>query len=204
MKKGQVLVAVVMIVVILGISGVAFLHMASLESLQTRKEIWYFQALDLAEAGIERAMWRLSKNPNWRDGYESEELGNGYYTVSLRDNPGGTVLITSTGYVRNISKTVIAEVQVSSASGTPAISYTEGTSRGNLARFPGRYGDPGQSFRTGNKSIKVVKVELQMKKSNPNVSSIYLTIRKGSTVGQILGRSQTIHSSQIPGEMQNG
>ncbi|MGB9677577.1 MAG: hypothetical protein ACPLZ9_03065 [Candidatus Ratteibacteria bacterium] len=198
MKKGQVLLAVVMVVMILTIIGFSFLNMATLEALQVRKTLFYFKALDIAEAGLERAMWKLTKFPNWRDGWNNVSFGDGYYNVSLTNLSSGNVLITSTGYCRNISKQVKAEVQVSSSSTTPSISFTSGTSVGNLGDFPGIVGDIGQSFTTSYSSIKVGRVEMQIKKDNPNVSSIYMTIRSGSTVGQVLGTSNIIDSSQIP------
>ena len=198
MKKGQVLVAVVMVVMILSILGLSFLNMANLEALQVRKTLFYFKALDIAEAGLERAMWKLTKQPTWRNGWTNVSFGDGYYTVTLTDQ-SGNVLITSTGVCRSISKTVKALVEVSSSSSTtPSISFTSGTSSGNIGNFPGTVGDIGQSFTTGSSSIKVGRVEMQIKKDNPNVSSIYMTIRSGSTVGPVLGTSNTINASQIP------
>jgi len=197
MKKGQVLVAVVMVVVILSILGFAFLNMANLEALQVRRTIFYFKALDIAEAGLERAMWKLTKQPTWRTGWNNVTFGDGYYKVTLTDQ-SGNVLITSTGVCRNISKTVKALVEVSSSSTTPSMSFTSGTSLGNIGDFPGTVGDIGQSFKTGSSSIKVGRVEMQIKKDNPSVSSIYMTIRSGSTVGPVLGTSNTINASQIP------
>jgi Tfp pilus assembly protein PilX len=198
MKKGLALIAVVMVVMILSILGFSFLNMATLEALQVRRTLFYFKALDIAEAGLERAMWKLTKQPNWRDGWNNVSFGDGYYTVNLSNLSSGNILITSTGICRSISKTVKAEVQVSSSSTTPSISFTSGTSSGNLGDFPGQVGDIGQSFRTGSSPVQVGRVEMQIKKDNPNVSSIYMTIRTGSTVGAILGQSNIINPSQIP------
>lgn len=198
MKKGQVLVAVVMVVMILSILGLSFLNMSGLESLLSRRQNFYLKALNIAEAGLERAMWKLTKEPNWRSGWNNVIFGDGYYNVSLANQSDGTILITSTGYYRNISKTVKAKVNVSSSGSSPSISFTSGTSSGNLGDFPGADGDIGQSFTTGSSQIKVARVEMEIKKDNPDVSSIYMTIRSGSTVGTILGTSNTIQSSQIP------
>lgn len=198
MKKGITIVAVVMVVMILSIIGLAFLNMSGLESILAKRQIFYFKALNIAEAGLERAMWKLTKQPSWRTGWNNVPFDDGYYSITLTNQPDGTILITSTGYCRNINKTLKAIVNVTSTSSSPSISFTSGTSSGNLGDFPGIYGDIGQSFTTGSSQIKVARVEMQIKKDNPNVSSIYMTIRSGSTVGPILGTSNIISNAQIP------
>ncbi|MCM8785459.1 MAG: hypothetical protein NC827_01695 [Candidatus Omnitrophica bacterium] len=198
MKKGITIVAVVMVVMILSIIGLTFLNMSGIEGILAKRQIFYFKALNIAEAGLERAMWKLTKQPNWRDGWNNVNFGDGYYNVNLTNQSDGTILISSTGYCKTINKTVKAKVRVSSLNTSPSISFTLGTASGNLGNFPGSYGDIGQSFITGSSPIKVARVEMQIKKDNPNVSSIYMTIRSGSTVGSILGTSNTIPNSQIP------
>lgn len=198
MRKGIALMAVIMIVIILSILGLSLLNMSGIEGILTRKQNFYFKALNIAEAGLERAMWKLTKQPTWRSGWNNVIFGDGYYKVTLTNQSDGTILISSTGYCKGIEKTVKAKVNVSSSSSSPSISFTSGTSLGNIGNFPGTYGDIGQSFTTGSSSIKVARVEMQIKKDNPNVSSIYMTIRENSTVGRILGTSNTISSSQIP------
>ncbi|MCM8771623.1 MAG: pilus assembly PilX N-terminal domain-containing protein [Candidatus Omnitrophica bacterium] len=198
MKKGIALISVVMIVMILTLMGLAFLNMSGLENILSKRQNFYLKALNIAEAGLERALWKLTKQPNWRSGWNNISFDDGYYKVTLSDQSDGTILIISTGYCKNISKTVKATVRVSSSSSSPSISFTLGTSLGNLGDFPGSYGDIGQSFTTGSSQIKVARVEMQIKKDNPNVSDIYMTIRSGSTVGQILGTSNIIPNSQIP------
>ncbi|MCS7181404.1 MAG: hypothetical protein NZ891_08680 [bacterium] len=172
--------------------------MAGLEGVLAKKQIFYFKALNIAEAGLERAVWKLTRQPNWRSGWNNVLFDEGYYTVILENQSDGSILITSTGYYRNMSKTVQAKVNVSSSDSSPSILFTSGNLLGSIGDFPGIYGDIGQSFTTGSSQIKIAKIEMQLRKENPNISSIYMTIRSGSTVGPILGTSNTILSSQIP------
>jgi hypothetical protein len=50
------------------------------------------QAFYIAEAGMERAVAQLGFDPNWRTGYLSEALGNGYYTVAVIDSVSNPAL----------------------------------------------------------------------------------------------------------------
>ncbi|MBI3552832.1 MAG: hypothetical protein HY077_09960 [Elusimicrobia bacterium] len=66
---------------------------------QVRESVYVLrqaQAHFIAETGMEDALWRLSKDASWREGFEKKPFGGGDYTVTLstEDPPW----INSTGY----------------------------------------------------------------------------------------------------------
>ena len=66
------------------------------------------QAFYIAEAGMERAVAQLKFDPNWRTGFLSQPLGEGFYTVAVIDstiNPalGDTVVLRATADVSGAS-----------------------------------------------------------------------------------------------------
>ena len=69
-------------------------------------------AFYVAEAGAQRAYVKLCSDLNWRDGFDDEQIGSGYYSVSVDDAftdanlPLHGFRITSTGTVRGENRTV--------------------------------------------------------------------------------------------------
>jgi hypothetical protein len=56
-------------------------------------------AFNLAEAGIEKAIWNIKKgNLNYKG--EDSNLGKGRFSVKLKEK-GNKIFITSTGYINN-------------------------------------------------------------------------------------------------------
>lgn len=69
------------------------------------------QAFYVAEAGMERAVAELNLDSDWRTGYLTEPLGDGYYTVAVIDsisNPslGDTVVLRATASVSGTSSNI--------------------------------------------------------------------------------------------------
>ncbi len=63
------------------------------------------KALYIAEAGIERAIWRLTQDPEWREGYQDEavifEGGEvGRYSVCVEEKGEDELLLTARGWLR--------------------------------------------------------------------------------------------------------
>ena len=128
-RKGQVLLSVFLIVLIIGIIGTGLLHMSNTESIQIQRQIHYLQAINLAESGIERAIWKIMNYPNWTDGWTNQPLGNGYYTVSIEKlNSPNRYKIISTGkvgyWLASISKTLYLEVEIRNKKWPYAFDYT--------------------------------------------------------------------------------
>lgn len=78
--------------------------------------------LQLAEAGIDRAIWCLNHASDCPGGYtgESQDLGAGSYTVAVAPS-GNTRILTSTGIVNGKQRTI--EVVISNESSTDASFY---------------------------------------------------------------------------------
>jgi len=122
-KKGQILITVFLIVLIIGVLGLSFLSLSRMETIQFRKQIYYLQAFNIAEAGIERAIWKLKNSPGWTDGWQGQQLGNGTYSVSIELQEDDYYKITSTATVVNINKTIELVVEVKNKVWPDAFGY---------------------------------------------------------------------------------
>ena len=49
---------------------------------------WTARAFALAEAGMNKALWHISRGDDRYEGEENTRLGSGYFTVLVRDLPG--------------------------------------------------------------------------------------------------------------------
>ena len=117
-EAGNTLLAVMLLMGIIVLALGTYLALASQESLTVKRSLCWNAALPMAEAGIEEALSQLWKNTtNFEaDGWTTNQvkqrsLTNGYYIVNFSGRSGGTVTITSTGFVqlvdsRYISRTV--------------------------------------------------------------------------------------------------
>src|SRR6056297_1956052 len=95
-ERGSVLVATIMILMLLSIIGTAALDNTNTELLIARNEKINTQSFYLAEAGIEHAKTRLSKNNSLND--FSRQLGIGRYIVnSTYSNSNNEYEINSRG-----------------------------------------------------------------------------------------------------------
>jgi len=59
------------------------------------------QAMTIAEAGMEDALFQLYSTSSWRTGFSSKSFAGGYYTVTLATGPS-SVTVVSTGYSPSI------------------------------------------------------------------------------------------------------
>ncbi|MGQ9523978.1 MAG: DUF7305 domain-containing protein [Armatimonadota bacterium] len=68
------------------------------------KDAAVLKALNLAEAAVDKAIWRLSHTPNWRNVADEQNvfLEEGTYSiVSITPGQDGTLILTAEGYVPN-------------------------------------------------------------------------------------------------------
>ena len=101
--------------VIMSITGMALLYLGQVERSLTLRTIHSAQALQLAEAGVERAIWELRRHPDWRQEppahlYADEPLGEGSYGVVLGPRSRHRITITSTGRVREQERAIQVEL----------------------------------------------------------------------------------------------
>jgi len=111
-NDGFILPAVVIVILVLTLMGMALLEMARLEAAIVIKETRYLKALNLAEAGLERGLWKVAETSGWTDGWTDEPLGDGTYSVTVEYLGGYSYSITSTGKVGTVSKTVTLTAEV--------------------------------------------------------------------------------------------
>jgi hypothetical protein len=83
----------------------------------TRNTLAFSQGLYIADAGIQHALAKLRTDRTWRDGFPIPGVeyppGSGYrYVVSVVDGAGGEVILTSTGTVGGLSKSVRATISL--------------------------------------------------------------------------------------------
>lgn len=112
---GFMLPAAMLLVVVLFLLGWGVLYLGRVEETEAIKEEHLSQAFALAEAGVQRALWKLWDDPLGAGGWSNEALGNGTYTVVIEEAlelGDAWVRIRSTGTVQSASRTVTQDVQV--------------------------------------------------------------------------------------------
>lgn len=140
--------------------------------------------------------WQLTSGTETIDNYTRSII----FENVLRDVDGD--IVEESGTSDPLMKKVTVRVSWGAETQAEELSleFTGGTTVYDLANFPATsgWGDPGQSFTTGEDSVTVPKVSLYLGKGISNPSNIYLEIRSGSMTGTILGTSNTITSADLP------
>ncbi|MCX6766718.1 MAG: hypothetical protein NT170_02975 [Candidatus Moranbacteria bacterium] len=99
-QKGQIiLIGLVFFAIMLLFSATIVNHTGGYLKSETQN-IVEKQALQLAEAGIDQAAYKLNDNSNY-NGESNTTLGNGTFSVSVSNVNSSTKTITATGYVPN-------------------------------------------------------------------------------------------------------
>lgn len=114
-STGYVMVLALVFMGIFFTIGSAYLNSVTTSARGARTDIASAQALALAEAGIDRAVYQLNQNTSYT-GESNTALGNGTFTITVATN-GSTKQITAIGYVPNstspvATKTVHANVGI--------------------------------------------------------------------------------------------
>ncbi len=109
--RGYILIMAMVFTTIMLIMGLAIIYLGQVESSLTRRAILEGQALQLAEAGVERAIWELRRHTDWTlvpptNLWTNEPLGAGTYSVVLILRSSDRVTITSTGRVRDEERAI--------------------------------------------------------------------------------------------------
>jgi len=106
-KKGQTLFAVVVFLGIIFIFSIGLLAYVMNNRLVSNRMYNSMRALNIAEAGANKAIWCLNNTDVCGEGYtgETTNFGAGEYTTTLTSTVNGYT-VRSTGTVQNISKTI--------------------------------------------------------------------------------------------------
>ncbi len=137
-QKGVALIGSVLIMLIFLTLGFVFISTMSNDLQIASNQRRSLQALWIAEAGLQRAIWELDQDfettRSWADGtpagspqssdfYDlfSDDFGGGTYTIALKNiasNPGATqwwrdkIVVRSTGMLRGAKRTIEANLKV--------------------------------------------------------------------------------------------
>ncbi|MBI4376248.1 MAG: pilus assembly PilX N-terminal domain-containing protein [Elusimicrobia bacterium] len=98
--RGSGLVLSMVVLTGLSLMALAIYHMARAIVRESVYEVRLIEAQSIAEAGLEHALSRLSRDPSWREGFSDKLFAGGSYTVTF--SPDSPPWITSTGRSRPI------------------------------------------------------------------------------------------------------
>lgn len=117
-ESGAILLIVIILMLAVTITGLAFLNAGVMENSLVRREIHKNQAFYLAEAGVEATIWQLNYGDSSLSGWTQDAEGNyhspmenledpqgssvGDYKVTVQDKETNNPVIESTGYVPSI------------------------------------------------------------------------------------------------------
>ncbi|HHV72551.1 MAG TPA: hypothetical protein GXX38_08105 [Clostridia bacterium] len=120
-QEGSILIMVVWIMATIGLLGAFYVAVSAAETKVAYNERDTTVAFFIAEAGIEKAINNLNSDPGRRTENLREELGEGYFVVSVtsgeQEHLGngswkfiGTVVINSIGYYKNCKREIRVEL----------------------------------------------------------------------------------------------
>jgi type II secretory pathway component PulK len=116
-RRGSALLNVMIVMMVTFALGSAFLDLSTQAALRGRNDVLRAQALNLAEAGVQKALYYLrgtapngTTDGSWRTPGRTESLsGRGSYTIVVQDGASadaGEVVIEATGRATIGSRTV--------------------------------------------------------------------------------------------------
>ena len=114
---GAALLVCIFAMVIVSSLVILMLDVATTDMAITRNTLSLSKALYSADAGIQHSLAMLRADRTWRNGFPSPGVefppGSGSrYVVTVADGAIGEVIVTSTGTVGGLSKTVRATISV--------------------------------------------------------------------------------------------
>ncbi|MBX4201076.1 hypothetical protein KW786_03020 [Candidatus Parcubacteria bacterium] len=130
-QKGQILLfSLILMSTVILMMGALFSYLSS-QIFSHRTAVAKEQALNLAEGGIEMALWKLN-NQNGYTGETNTALGNGTFDISITTVDASKKTISVTGYVPNSSKPIASRtVKINTSVGISTISFRYGIQAGN-------------------------------------------------------------------------
>lgn len=129
-QNGQIIIISVIIVAILTLIAGSLLTYTALQLRAGRTAISHNQTLDLAEAGLDKALYELNKNPSYA-GEADTALGNGTFSITVSSIDSSNKRITATGYIPNSSSpTSATTVKASVSIDTSMVSFNFGVQVG--------------------------------------------------------------------------
>ena len=122
-NKGQMIIIALVFMAIFLTIATALLNYTTLNIRVSRKTYGQTQALYLAQAGVDKAVYQLNQSASYT-GETDTVLGNGTYSVAVTSVNGTTKRITATGYIPNrANPTYQKTVKILSNVGSTFISF---------------------------------------------------------------------------------
>lgn len=109
MKKGQLLIAAIFVILIVGLLGIIAGSMISTESFSAVKNLHGLQAFNVAEGGMRFTIaTSLAADSDWSDNsdFGPISLGPGTFTIHYVSKQKKSCVIESTGTVQGVSRTI--------------------------------------------------------------------------------------------------
>jgi hypothetical protein len=115
--RGAALLVCIFAMVIVSSLVVLVLEVGTTEMAITRNTLSLGKALYAADAGIQHALAMLRADRTWRSGFPAPGVhfppaSGSRYVVTVADGGSGEVIVTATGIVGGLSKTVRATITV--------------------------------------------------------------------------------------------
>ncbi len=125
-KRGQILLLSLIFSAVMLTTLAGLIEYTLQYTAVQRQRLGSEQALRLAEAGIDKAVYELNQNSNYT-GESNTALGNGTFTTSISSIDANTKRITSTGYIPSSARPVSSrQVQVNVSINTSVVSFRFG------------------------------------------------------------------------------
>lgn len=128
-RQGYVLLLALIFLGIFFTTGSAYLNAVTSSARSVRSSVSSAQALSLAEAGIDAAVYQLNQNGNY-SGEANTALGAGVYTVVVSNIDTNTKRLTVTGYVPHAASPVATKTVSVLVNVTDTISFHYGAQVG--------------------------------------------------------------------------
>jgi hypothetical protein len=108
-QSGHLIIYALVFMGIMMVAAASLVGYTTINVRSARTAQWQTQALYLAEAGIDKALYQLNEESSYT-GETNTALGGGQYSVSITSIDAGTKLITATGYIPNSTNPVAKKV----------------------------------------------------------------------------------------------
>ncbi len=129
-KRGQVILIALIFFGIFTSMTAAFVQLLTTSERAERVHIASAQALALAEAGVDKAVYELNQSPSYT-GESNTVLSPGTFTITVSTIDSSTKQITTTGFVPNSSNPITSEtVRVNVGINASIISFRYGVQAG--------------------------------------------------------------------------
>jgi Tfp pilus assembly protein PilX len=160
LERGYILVLAIIFFGTFFTVSSAYLNSITASTRSARNDIASAQALSLAEAGIDKAIYQLNQNSSY-SGETNTALAPGTFTVTVSTIDNFTKQITATGYIPNNTNPVATKtIKVKAGINNTTVSFHYGVQSGqggffmdNSSTITGNVFSGGPVIRTGQNNI---------------------------------------------------